>query len=619
MKGLFRSAGAFLLACLLSQSLYAAEDKSGVVLTFDDTYVDQWHDYFINGSVSSDVKATFFISHWHTLTPAQIQKVRDLETAGHEIGSHSYDHQGVAGDYNFDPNRIDEYLNEQIIPVLANMRADGFDPVSFSYPSGERDETYDAAIRPYFPYLRTTLADETLQLFQLDGIYHNEGSIYGVLAGDGIDNGYDNPIAEIEAAFMRAKTNNEVITLYAHRLLQDGAADQDYPYGIRISKLNQVIAAAQQMGLKFYTFAEAYQVGNQAPPPPESNISVAVEGTRANIRWENMAVHDLIGIVPVGQSEWTSDMPAATTNGSASGKMGITIPALANDQQYVAIFYLGSAKVETSLPFTITGTGGTGTGTGGGTDTGTGGGSGTDTGTGGGTDTGTGGGTDTGTGGGTDTGTGTVTTYMEGSRVRIAWEGLSAHDFIGVVPANSGEWQEGMPGATTSGSASGKLGITVSDAVPGQQYVVIFYNGTTRVLTSQPFVIVAGTGTGTDTGTGDGTDTGTDGGTGSGTDTGTDGGTDTGTDTGSTGTVTTYMEGNRVRIAWKDLSTHDFIGVVSANSGEWQEGMPGATTSGSASGKMGITVKNPVAGQQYVVIFYNAGIRVISSEPFLIN
>jgi hypothetical protein len=585
MKGFFRGAVGLLLACLLSHGAFAAEDKSGITLTFDDTFVDQWHDYFINGNVSSEVKVTFFISHWHTLTPAQVQKLQDLEAAGHEIGGHSYDHQGVGGDYNFDPDRIDEYLNEQIIPSLANMQADGFDPVSYSYPSGERNTTYDEAIRPYFPYLRTTLADDSLELFQLDGIYHDEDGVYGVLAGDGIDNSYNNPIAEIEAALMRAKTNNEIVTLYAHRILADDSSQANHDYGIKVSKLNQVIAAALQMGLKFYTFAEAYQVGSQLPPEPESNISVAVEGSRANIRWENLAAHDLIGIVPVGQSDWSSDMPAATTNGSAAGKMGITVPALATDQQYVAIFYLGSVKVETSLPFTIAGTGDTGGGDTGGGDTGGG-------------DTGGG---DT---GGGDTGSGTVTTYMEGNRVRINWTGLPAHDFVGVVPTSQTDWQAGMPGADTAGGASGKLGITASDAVPGQQYVVIFYNGVSRVATSQPFIIIAGSGGG-DTGGGDtgGGDT---------------GGGDTGGGT-PAGTVTTYMEGNRVRIAWEGLPAHNLIGVVPADQGDWQQGMPNAGTNAEAKGKMGITVSNPVAGQQYVVIFYNAGIRVISSAPFVIN
>ncbi|CAA6810053.1 MAG: Unknown protein, partial [uncultured Thiotrichaceae bacterium] len=344
MDKFFRSASYLLLTCALAQSAHAVEDKSGVVLSFDDTYVDQWHDYFSN--VSSDVKATFFISHWHNLTATEIQKLRDLEADGHEIGAHSYDHQGVAGDYNFDPNRTDEYLNEQIIPVLANMQADGFNPVSFSYPSGERNEVYDAAIRPYLPYLRTTFADESLDLFQMDDIFHSENSNYGVLAGDGIDNAYNNPIAEIEAAFLRAKTNNEIVTLYAHRLLQDGAENENYNYGIRISKLNQVIAAAQQMGLKFYTFAEAYQVGNLNPPEPPDNITVSVEGNRAHIRWSELDAHDLLGIVPVGIAEWQSGMPGATTGGSASGKMGITVPALSIDQQYIAIFYSGLTEVD---------------------------------------------------------------------------------------------------------------------------------------------------------------------------------------------------------------------------------------------------------------------------------
>lgn len=547
MKGFFRNVGCLLLTALLAQSVYAAEDKSGVVLSFDDTFIDQWHDYFM--SVDNDVKATFFVSHWHTLSAARIQKLRDLAANGHEIGGHSYDHQSVASDYNFDPNRVDEYLNTQIIPTLANMQADGFNPVSFAYPYGARNEVYDAAVRQYFPYIRTTFANDDLELFQIDEIYHDENSTYALLAGDGIDNSYGNPASEIEAGLMRAKTNNEILTLYAHRVIPDNSSDANHNFGMRVSKLNQVIATAKQMGLKFYTFAEAYQIGTHQTPAPPTNITVSVEGSRANIRWGELPAHDLVGIVPAAETEWQSHMPAASTDGSVSGKLGITVPALATDQQYRAIFYSGSVKVEASPLFTIEGTGDP-----------------------------------------TDPTVGTISTYMEGSRLRINWSGLPAHDFIGVVPANQSNWQNGMPGATTNGSASGKMGITVSNAVSGQQYVVIFYSGTTKVSTSQPLVIVGG-----------GTDP-----------------TDPTDPVDPTGNVAVYMQGQRVRIAWDGVPTHTRIGIAPVGQ-SWQQGMPYADTNGAAKGKMGITYRNATTGQAYVAILYNGSTKVITSAPLVVK
>ena len=578
-------------------SMVQAATQPGLVLSFDDTYVDQWYDFF---GQRTDVKATFFVSYWHTLTPAQIDKLRQLEAGGHEIGAHSHSHVGV-GDtaFNFDPALTETYVDEQVLPALANMVLDGFNPLSFSYPSGERDENYDAAIRPYFPYLRSTFADENKRLYQLDDIFHDENKQYGFLSGDGIDNSYGNDLVEIEEALLRAKNNNEILTLYAHRIVDDNSLDADHNYGVKVSRLEAVIAMAKNLGLKFYTFQEAYQVGNPntSSPTANSNISVAIENNRVQMQWDNTA-NDFIGIVPLGTAGWQEGMPGVWTDGSASGKAGVTVSDAVAGQQYVAMFYSNFIKVAESDPFVIiegTGTGAGGSGTGG-----TGSGSGT-------------GGTGTGSTGGSSTGT--IEVALENNRVRLSWKDV-ATTFIGIVPQGQSEWQEGMPGAVTDGSSSGKMGITVNEAVAGQQYVALLYNNGVKVSESAPFVIIASTGSGTDTGTG-GTDTGS--GTG-GTDTGT-GGTDTGSGTGgagtggSTGTIEVALENNRVRLSWKDMIT-TFIGIVPQGQSEWQEGMPGAVADGSSSGKIGITVSDAVAGQQYVAIFYNGTTRIGASPAF---
>lgn len=274
-RKLFLSGFLLLSTLVLHSPLQATGEKdvAGVVLSFDDTYAKQWYDYFGQRTDSDEVKATFFVSYWHTLSDSEIDKLRLLQAKGHEIGNHTYSHKGIADNYGFDPDRVQEYLNDQVIPSLLNMRADGFFPVSFSYPFGERDEIYDAAVRRYFPYLRTTFADDNREMFQTDEIFHGPDSRYAVLAGDGIDNSYNNPIAEIEAAFLRAKTNNEIVTVYAHRILADDSPDADHPYGIRFSKLDRLITAAKEMGLKFYTFEEAWKISNQGSPVSNNNVT----------------------------------------------------------------------------------------------------------------------------------------------------------------------------------------------------------------------------------------------------------------------------------------------------------------------------------------------------------
>lgn len=328
--------------------------SAGVVLTFDDTSIDQWYDFFAE---RNDVTATFFVSHWHTLSGAQIEKLRTLQNKGHEIGCHSYDHKPIHhAPYLSEAGNVNLYLAEQVFPAIANMQASGFYPVSFSYPNGRRTSAYDEAIRPHLPYLRSTTPNAGQTLSTLDELYHNSSKRYGFLSGDGIDSSYQNELPEITAAMQRAKDRGEILTLYAHRILPAGGT---HPYGIPTSKLNAVIEQAKTLGLRFYTFQEAYQIGNrtgvtssETPSTTHGNIVATVEGERVRIQWDNIAT-DFIGIVPANQNAWSAGMAGANADGSAAGKLGITIAALQRGQTYVAMLYRNNIKVGNSAPFSF--------------------------------------------------------------------------------------------------------------------------------------------------------------------------------------------------------------------------------------------------------------------------
>ncbi len=443
----------FLLFSLVLLPLQAvkSEDVGGVVLSFDDTYVDHWYDYFGKRTDNAEVKATFFVSHWHTLSDDEIKKLRRLRAMGHEIGNHTYSHKGVAGDYNFDPGRIQEYLDDQIIPSIANMAADGFHPVSFSYPSGERNETYDAAVRRYFPYLRTTFADENKKMFQMDDIYHGPNSEYQVLAGDGVDNSYGNPISEIESAFMRAKTKNEVVILYAHRILENKGPDSDHRFGIRKQKLNRIITAAKDMGLKFYTFAEAWQLGNKREA--STDVNATVRGNKVAVSWNNVAA-DFVGIVPVEQDEWDNSMPGAAVSGS-SGQIKISVPKATDPTSYRAVLYKNFTRVARSNVVVVAGSGSGGSGS-----------------------------------GGSAPSASPKITFLgiDEGKARFQWDGLVT-DFIGIVPVGEREWRPGMPWADAHGSASDKIGLRVEPQSTDRQYVAIFYRDSAEVGRSVVFTI----------------------------------------------------------------------------------------------------------------------------------
>ncbi|WP_028489657.1 polysaccharide deacetylase family protein [Thiothrix lacustris] len=530
---------------LLPFNTQAATHESGLALTFDDDYVDQWYDYFITNNQHidlSNVKATFFVSNFHLLSSSQLTKLRALANAGHEIGSHSYSHGEVnTSDPTVnDPVKVSAYLNTQVLPTLTEMVAAGFTPLSFSYPSNGHTNAYDDAIRPYFPFLRAGYADGTRPLSQLDRLYHNSDKYYTFLEGDSIDSSGQNELPEIEAALTRAKNNTEILTLYTHRIQPD---TQPHAYGLSVSKLNGVISKAKQLGLRFYTFSEAYAVGPAPNPQGQTgdpnNISVSIESSsRVRVRWNSMPLNDYLGIVPVGSLYWAE---GATTEGSSSGNLGISVPGVQAGQAYTAILYYRGNKVVTSAPFVIIpGTSpttrtltinktGTGTGTISSLPAGincgadctenyTSGVSVTLT------ATAAAGSTFSGWSGAGCSGTQascvvsmtaaqTVTANITANtpppppppsnadisvsientnRVRLNWSNIPPHDFVGIVPTSQANWQPGMSGATTNGSVSAKLGITVSEAVAGQTYSAIFYLNNGQVAASTPFTIIPG-------------------------------------------------------------------------------------------------------------------------------
>ena len=228
--------------------------KAGFSLTFDDLFIDGWYsmrDTFLK----YDVKSTFFLSYFDSLSAEEITKLKTLESDGHEIACHTLNHKGVGKDYNYDSSRINTYISEEIIPALNNMKDAGFNPVSFAYPYGERNKAYDNAIRTYFPYIRDTFSDANRPLSLLDEIFNKKGEHYNILSSDGIDHLYPNNIKEIRNAFIKARENGEIISLFTHQIdgnLQDALSPQ---------KLKNVIMTAQELGLKFYTYEETYTIG----------------------------------------------------------------------------------------------------------------------------------------------------------------------------------------------------------------------------------------------------------------------------------------------------------------------------------------------------------------------
>lgn len=350
----------------------ATTQRGGIVLTFDDWYVDQWHDFFTQLKQTNpevDVHVTFFVAKWLTDLKGAAQgnddyiKLKQLEDAGHEIGSHSLNHVGVdEPPYSYQANMANQYYADEVASSLTVMAAGdpavandyGFIPRSFSYPFGSRTSAYDKVIKDNgLRYLRGTVeTDSNKPLSATDEIFHRSAGVYPYLLGDGLDKAYQNDLAEVEAALTRARDNDEIITLYAHRILPDGG--EDHNYGVYASKLKAIILKAHQLGLKFYRFSEAFQEGTSTGGGGNGNadkITVTVEANnRVRLSWTDLP-NNRIDIAPASQPDMVA--ASAATSGNATDKLGITVANAEPGVEYVALFYLNNIKVATSNPFVI--------------------------------------------------------------------------------------------------------------------------------------------------------------------------------------------------------------------------------------------------------------------------
>lgn len=65
--------------------------KAGVVISFDDAYVDEWYDADENLK-KYGWKATFCVCRIDSIGTPQIDKLHEMQKSGHEIAGHGYHH-----------------------------------------------------------------------------------------------------------------------------------------------------------------------------------------------------------------------------------------------------------------------------------------------------------------------------------------------------------------------------------------------------------------------------------------------------------------------------------------------------------------------------------------------
>jgi len=126
--------------------------QAGVVLSFDDAYVDHW----LAGAdlyAQYGARITFFVAYWDELNAERRSSLHELVRQGHTVEAHSVNH--LRAPLYVEQNGLTAYLQDEALPSIRWLREDGFDVTTYAYPYGARTSELDDALLVHVPLVRS--------------------------------------------------------------------------------------------------------------------------------------------------------------------------------------------------------------------------------------------------------------------------------------------------------------------------------------------------------------------------------------------------------------------------------------------------------------------------------
>lgn len=219
--------------------------QPGVVISFDDAYVDEWFD--ANKALNKyNWKATFCVCRIDSIGKPQIQKLHDLQNEGHEIAGHGYHHYNAVKFVK--AHGIDAYIKQEIDPMMLSMKRLGFNVTSFAYPYGERSDELDKALMPRFKMIRGRDFEDIKP--EKEGCYFRDSNL---LYAFDIDNNHVHfSIPYLLELLEEAKKSNKILVLSSHRPVKNLTAN----YQTKIKTLEFICKYVKLHNMKFYTLSD---------------------------------------------------------------------------------------------------------------------------------------------------------------------------------------------------------------------------------------------------------------------------------------------------------------------------------------------------------------------------
>jgi peptidoglycan/xylan/chitin deacetylase (PgdA/CDA1 family) len=219
--------------------------KAGVILSFDDAYINEWYDA---DKVLKKYKwkATFCVCKINTLSDLEITKILELQKEGHEIAGHGLHHYNASKFVT--KYGINEYIRQEINPMLDSMKKLSINVSSFAYPYGGKSVALDAALLTKFKIVRGRSFGGEIPSEQ--NCYFNKSRI---VYGFDIDNSHIHfSVPYLIKLLNYAKNNNKILILCSHKTVNDVTLN----YQTKVETLEIICDYIKRNNMKFYTLSD---------------------------------------------------------------------------------------------------------------------------------------------------------------------------------------------------------------------------------------------------------------------------------------------------------------------------------------------------------------------------
>ncbi len=218
-------------------------EQGQVALTFDDASIENWYNA-LPLLDSLNIKATFYVSHYHTFGKQQKVWLKEIEKRGHEIAFHTATHPDMAKEVAKKGLAATE--EKEIRNDLKLMRDDGYTVTNFAYPFGSQTSQLNTCLLRTFKSVRALSNKQNYNKSLVKAA--GEGKVY---YGADIDNNSRIKEENIVSLLNDAQNFHDCLVLVGHQI-----NNKEIKLQLGRDRLIKVAQWAADRNLRFITVNE---------------------------------------------------------------------------------------------------------------------------------------------------------------------------------------------------------------------------------------------------------------------------------------------------------------------------------------------------------------------------